>query len=1126
MVPHNQGLVPDANFIWNYLGDFWNIYSDKERWSTIWSSMIQITANELLSAYQVDYNKSIKDIQDLFQKKWINYNPKLDIDAEKCSFIVADDQAGLQAETSLINVPNQPTFSNIVTIPIAEGSFTKTTFGKNILKGRLLSVRNSVYTMLRSTGINTRSAFFGDRDNIRTGFNNLPWRFSSTLIHSSLNLEQEGVTKGDVMVVEVNKIGTNLKVNIKLQITAVDRSRVGFVFNIDNLIEGTAASGLSSEDQLLLASSLGIEGLIKTPNGTLVYEKDALVIKNTIESLAFKRAYYESELNLNSIIKIGPISISVKPLYIIRNTKIAVDDKIESVPGLQEYIKQPFLVKTGNSLGKLIGDKVYPLNREPYVLFENLDYILDNEKTIQSTCIITAASNIIRIPWGDLIDKNIQENDILFINGGLNAGKYVIRQVLDNERIIVTPIPQANETGRKCTITRQLKGKFIRFVKSIFNPKNPAPEKLWAEVTYIDNSKSIENNFGLLVKFTKEQKDTQGITAPYKSAVAGLMYAYSRGPTIYNLKLGAQVLLGLPFAYHRGVILEINSEYRLGEQLEPLFGRILIEERDKYDKPTGLIDIYLYPRGKQVKLLGKWVDQDPDFSGLGINPKTGKTFKEGDLVDAFTILSKGVEISDYLSDPTWYSTILGDPINSIQKYHKAYLRANIDLYGTADFDFVADYLRNTKPHYVFLVALALKSFVDDVIIEDYISFKPIYTFFEACGLSLPNAAKFDGYYITPEYMVYDGLIYTRYNYGEDLVTDKGSNTVTSAAGGFVTQRTLELHDTPYIRAGDLLVITNKVNMGKYLISAVNSDTSLTVTNTGTFESLIGQNFTIYRPVSNPIFIGNASVSVNFTDCLFSSGNGGPLSSGIAVNDVLVFNVNGACSKQYKVSSISANSATISPQVIEPSGTYPCIVYREGLLVKSLLFNETANPFSANTFANNPWITFNAVSVERLAALNLKDTIYLIGHPPYTALDFAPNVRAVYVTPTPTIDSSDIATKVWRTYLPNKPISSDIVDELITDPLYLEMRDLVGLYSTLPNSVVVGVVSGEDPTVLGIKPGDFVKITKNTHMDYTNDVGYGPGYFPIARVTPTEIHLTRQLSEPDDQCTIGYVRHIR
>jgi len=1126
MVSQNQGLTPDnrAKTLWNSLGDFWNLYSERDKYTTIWSSFIQIISNEMLSSFQVDYNKSIKDIQDYFQKKWLSYSPKLDL-SENCKFILSEDRAGLLAQTSLINVITQPDYSNVITIPKTDGDFTTTTFGKPTIAGKLVRIGNSSYTTIRSSNSGLYSSVFIDRQILRTGLTNLSWRTSSTLT-SDIDLEAQGVSIGDVLVLELSRKGTNLKVPVNVQITAVDRFKISFVFNTEELISGTPSNLISDEDKLTIANSLMISGLTENPMGGLIYTDEALEILNTISTATFKRTYYESLLDQNSVINLGPLSITIKPLHIVRNKRIALSNLVVSIPTLQEYVKQPNLVINGSTISRAVNSTLIPMEREPIVLFENTDYFIDNDAFISAKCNLTALSDTVTIPFGDLIDRDIQENDLLIIDSGLNANQYTIKQILTSEAIKITPTPSTTQSGVKCRIVRRVPIKFLRFVNDLFSPKNKAPISLWGEVTFIDNNPIVEKNFGLLVELTKEQRDRQNINAPYKAAVAGLMFAYSRGPTITNLKLGAQILLGLPFTYHRGVIIDINPEYKLDDNLAPLFGRILIEERTASGKKTGLTDIYFYPRGKQKFniMTGKWEDQDPDFAGLGINPVTGRLFEVGDFVDQFVVLSKGVEITDYLSDTAWFNAIVGQSnfIANIQKYHKAYLRANPDLYGTADFGFVASFLRKTKPHYIDLLPVALRSFADDVVITDDIFFKPIYTFYEATDLSLPNAAKFDGYYLTPEYLTYDGVMYTRYLYGNDLSTSQANSIVTTQAGGIINPRINELHDTPYIRPGDLLWITNGVNYGKYPIDTIIDDNNLSLNTTSIFQTLTSQDFSIYRPITNPIYTGEVSVTNASPDITFPSG--GEFSAGIAVNDTLVFLATTSPSRKYTVTQIDQSGIKVFPYIVEGTGTYDVVIVRDDLLTKSLLDDESVEPFIAQTTNGDPWISFLPINLLHLGIADKNDTIYIQGHPPYTILDFDNNLRRAYVTPIPTITIGTTA-KIWRWTQPSKSMSVDIVDRFIRDPLDIQLNDLNFTCSVIAGSETVLLIAGaDDPRILGIRPGDFFKFS--TGIDSGIDLGYGSGVYPIAEVAATQIKLTRPVVATQNIAPYSYIKKIR
>ena len=68
-----RGVVPDATFVWDYLSTFWQLVEGKERIDTVWSSIIQVASAELLSLWQIDYSKSLRDVQRTFQRRWLHY---------------------------------------------------------------------------------------------------------------------------------------------------------------------------------------------------------------------------------------------------------------------------------------------------------------------------------------------------------------------------------------------------------------------------------------------------------------------------------------------------------------------------------------------------------------------------------------------------------------------------------------------------------------------------------------------------------------------------------------------------------------------------------------------------------------------------------------------------------------------------------------------------------------------------------------------------------------------------------------------------------------------------------------------------------------------------------------------
>lgn len=73
--PVPRGITPDVTFLWDYISDFWRLVENTEIIETFWSSLAQIAASELLTLWQHDYGKSLRDIQRTFQRKWLHYDP-------------------------------------------------------------------------------------------------------------------------------------------------------------------------------------------------------------------------------------------------------------------------------------------------------------------------------------------------------------------------------------------------------------------------------------------------------------------------------------------------------------------------------------------------------------------------------------------------------------------------------------------------------------------------------------------------------------------------------------------------------------------------------------------------------------------------------------------------------------------------------------------------------------------------------------------------------------------------------------------------------------------------------------------------------------------------------------------
>lgn len=1141
LVPHHQGFIPDASFIWNYLSDFWTLVDGRKKFETFWSGAIQIAATEMLKLYQYDYNKSIKDIQDVIQKRWLAYEPALTLDPSTISFIIADDRAGSKGMSFVLDsttgdpLDPQPVFTDFIGVPKVEGDLEISPASVTPAKGKVIHLGRRSYTVTSYSEINRDIPLSGllpynaltcDQEVVPTKQDNKTWRISATMISSTLDFETSGVSPGDTIDIEITRPDVALSATFQGQVVSVDRNRLGYVLNVNQLVDGQPGGWLSQPAQIGLANGLQVPGLFIGQNRSLVYTDQAALVLNTVTSFKFRRTYFEKELTPSSIIDVGAFSITVKPLKVTRNKHIPVDQTVKSVPVLQEYIRQPEVSVDENGITQITTEGgTIPAARPPLLLNENLDYIIDNETQIKGVCTTVAGDDEVEVPFGDLVDRSVSEGDSVYITFGGRETLFTVVRVLTPERLRITPVAPYSETLTSYRLKRRVGGNYIRFIDGTFSPANPAPSRFWSEVTYFDNGENIENNFGVLVGLTRETVETTNATTPYKSAVAGLMYALATGPTVSNMQLSAQILLGLPFTQFAGVITEINPDYKKNDDGSPQYGRILVEARDKDDTPIGVTNIYLYPQGRQIPEptapLG-FVPAVPEFSGLAINPDTGKEYAVGDHVSQFAILSKGVQIEEYIGTPDWFKILAtGNPGLAVQIYHSFNLRMNSDLTSAADIDLVASFIKKARPTYTLMKAILVKDVEDDVIVDDQIFLKLLMKFFDNDSGSLASAVKFDHRDADDSFVALPGVAMARLMSGDDLATTQGSALVNSASGGFINPRPSlgESHDTPFVKANDVAYILSGPNAGHYPILGVNSDTQIILGSTGTFQTITPdpnptinprQPFVIYRPQQNPLWVGH--IAVTQTNDTVTITDNGILSAGVAVGDILVFKLTGKQSHQYTVVTVSNNllgqSVQVMPAIKETTGTYYSMFVREQLITNDLTLGMHPSFVGSTLNANLTSGSFLAQFVDPtdwlVLALARPGDLLAAGTNIYTVLRNDPDNSRLIIHPAAQANYSGevVLTRPTRS---STVISDDILDRFPSD--YLELDLLLkptgtGKLVTVSGSAAVHTTDTINFQQLGAKVGDYIVILEGP--DSTVDNGMGPGVFLILNFTSTTI----------------------
>jgi len=521
-----RGVVPNTSFLWNYISDFWNLVQNKEHIETFWSAAAQITASEMLTLWQIEYNKSLRDIQNTFQRRWLHYDLLLSVRniylgaVENSEPIVGDSGFGE---------------GYIFEVGVSLGD-------EDVQEDDLLLIDGEGYRILR------------------------------VVMVEHLSTEHWKVTLKDPLPRHIEGkwcIGRGSKAAIDFYNNLVTEGDL-VNFEIENLL----TEELSFETETIL--------------GVSVHDHNSLVhTQNSIRKFLDDSKRY-----------------AVRISSVHRRKYMPIVDLVVTIPHLQERITYP---------------------NEHEVLRQNIDYYLESVR------------------------------------------------------------------GTKC----------IRFVVGDSDVwcRGTPPKRMWAEITILDNRPIIEANFGIPAEFTLENLNQIPSHLDYLSAVRGIWYAHFWGPTIRNLRIGTQILLGLPFAEKTGFIEEIRTDFGSSR------GRILV--RDQIDDE--IVRFYTYP----------------NVLPLEINPATGKEYKVGDLVIEFSPLDAGVEVVDYINKPDWFAGYMNQGVfYEIEKFFKFLVRVDSAAFSLSSLMFVRAFLLRIKPTYTFPMFVVLHHIdADQVDVSDSIKFR-------------------------------------------------------------------------------------------------------------------------------------------------------------------------------------------------------------------------------------------------------------------------------------------------------------------------------------------------------------------------------------------------------------------
>lgn len=696
----------------------------------------------------------------------------------------------------------------------------------------------------------------------------LAWSISSTLTTQEFaDMELLGVRPGDVLEFEVTRTDVAVSARVRCAVTGARGRKISFVWGIDGTDE------FSDADMLMLSRDLHVAYARQDASGALVLEATAAQIYEEILTLAFQGEYWNLDLSAETVVAVGGMAFAVRVVSVTRNSQVPAAEDLVSVPRLQEYIVDPegeVSSETGEYVYVAKDSTEVRLPRPPVLLVEGRDsFVGGRTQTRGTSATVTAGSDVVYLHDGDLVRRMVRSGDTLELLDGPAPGLYVIQEVRSSTIVRVMgadgSLPTEGGAAISYVIDRRVDGRFLYFT-DVFTPASPAPPTLWAPLSFWDGSKYLEDNFGVLAGITKAELDAFGTSqVTYRGAVKGLLYAWTAQRSIQSLVVGASILAGLPVAEDRSLVRDVDPAYRGGR------GRVLLEILGPDGRPSGAVVPYFYATDTS--------QTEESYAGLAINPATGAEYRVGDIVEENMPLTRGVQIRDWISHPDWW--VGGTGTAEVQKYHSWEISVDAEQIDARDLELVRRFAMAVRDLRTLPSVVLVRFLSDEVSVQDSLTMEVDQHLFDDPALGV-EATHMVGSYAASVSLRRLGLptvgMRTLFE-GTDLVTLAGVGTMSSARGGFVDPLT-EVSDTfptiltlgdALVRAGDILSIFSGPNAGRYAVSAVGSDTQVTVIQAGTeyppvapsITSVVagsGQHFAIERPIQNPLVAGSALVT--------------------------------------------------------------------------------------------------------------------------------------------------------------------------------------------------------------------------------------------------------------------------
>lgn len=744
------GHRPNSDYIFKYLPDFWKLVKEKEHLTAYWSAITQVVSSEMVSCWQNDYAKSLKDIARNYQRRWLHYDTHEEIPVDEPVTLVS--QITTDIDNLVVSTPLAGTHSSVATSsaaevdqPLYEGlAVIYSDVGTPEIAEIVAATYDSGWTFTLSTASfpvyrlvddRTGGYFVRDLDDITpttpltsTVLYDPTYTLSLVTDQDRIRITHEDGTEEVTQVVGRNVGGVNNTVRLSLEDPQAVNGVARYWEHLNTVsylrVEQIPYIQLNSLTSLSYSYSLGDYAVflvidpytsaeVEIPLPIIALEEGNLFVDwSTLTQTLSEMASINGVIANWTNDDLG--SVNMRLLKLCMHNRTHTREHLKHIPQLG--------TDTVNNVG---------------VYKERLDYTITDgtiefAPLLSGTCTVKNGEVIVEPGFDShlLMQDFVSSVSVIDPEGAIKAGAITI--VLEDGPAGTYKIFGYDTSSKGFVVDLEMETELtnVSFHIPRVTPYQPGPDTYWAEVSYFDNSGVVEDNFGLYVGFPKALVDEYDPTLDYLSVIKSMWFALLSGPHFDNLKLAVQALFNLPYTEQSGRVLFAREATSTEE------GRLIFRDEE------GREHVYVLPVG----------------ASMAINPRTGRTIKgfaytddvdsltdeqketrEDSILDSHVKLVDVVSIDDYISNQDLINKQFGGDAFSyvdddgvvhavdveptiIEKYHTFLVNVPLEITNnTSVFPLVRKFLEEAKPAYTNFILVGSLNFVDEVsVIEEAI----------------------------------------------------------------------------------------------------------------------------------------------------------------------------------------------------------------------------------------------------------------------------------------------------------------------------------------------------------------------------------------------------------------------